>query len=270
MKKWITTLFALVIVLNWSFGQSNSELEIIPENPGKPITLSIGHLYTSVDVTGYDGTSILVELYRGNGRSRIKNPPVRYTENNNEITLDHGLLTTKNLLFKLKVPRNTILDFHGSLASFFKVNDMQSDVTIKSNQADIEINNLVGNLEAKTFRGDIIVNNLEGSPLLETNNGDVTLNFVKLPEGYPNIVKSLYGAIKLYLDPNDKVTFRFRMNFNFEKIKSDFRFQLTNPNSFPMGVDSRTNFYRTINGGGTPIYIRQFKGSVEIISNARE
>ncbi len=270
MKK-VTLLMALVYLAGaFANGQSNAVFEIIPENPGSPLILETSHMFTGAIVSGYDGENILVELYRSNGRSRMKNPPIQYSENDNRIVLSHGLTDTRNLQYKIKVPLNTSLKLDGSMASYFEVNDIKGDVVIDTFNADIKVTNLEGDLDAETFKGDISVENLKGSPLLSTNDGDVELAFSELPGSYPNIVICNYGNLKLYLNQDDKVSLRFKMVFNFEKVRSDFRLQALNPKSFPMGVEGEDNFYRAINGGGVPIYLRQFKGSVAVLDASKK
>ena len=249
-----------------SFGQVPSDaFEIKPSTPGEPVALEIAHMYTDFKVVGYAGDNILIEMSKGILGSKVTNPPVRFVEDNNKISITHSNSWTKGYGMILWVPLNTSAAVDATYASSINISNVKGDVKVDSHSADVALANIEGNIDINTFKGDITVNNLNGSPLLHTNNGNIRIDFMALPEAYPNILVSMYGNIELALQQDANISFRFKMERNFDKIQSDFRLQPIQPSDFPMGKEGAFNYYRTINNGGVPIFMRTFRGNFRII-----
>lgn len=240
--------------------------ELKPGTPGDRIELEISHMYTDFELVGYDGEIILIEMYKGMLDSKVAHPPVRFVQDDNKISITHSNSWTKGYAMKLWVPFQTSASVDASYASSIKVSDLRGEIKVKSHAADVELDAIEGNVDINTFEGDITVINLLGSPLLHTNDGDIRIAFKELPDAYPNILVSMYGDIIMELQPDANISFRLKMERNFDKIKSDFMLQPIQASDFPMGKDESFNYYRTINEGGVPIFIWTFRGNVTISS----
>lgn len=264
IRFFLIQLGLLSVLISFSQPQSDG-FEIKPSAPGDPIELEISHQQTDYELVGYEGENVIVEMYKGILSSKVINPPIRFVEDNNKISITHSNSWTKGYSMKLWVPVNTSVSIDATFATSIKVSNVTGDVKIKTYKGDVELVDIEGNVDINTFEGDITVNNLFGSPLLHTNNGDILVTFKVLPEAYPNILVSMYGNIVLELEQDANVSFRFKMERNFNKIQSDFKLHPIQSSDFPMGKESAYNYYRTINEGGVPIFIRTFRGNVRIV-----
>lgn len=259
MKSLLVVCFSLIMGLTIAQPQDAFEIEI-----RDGLDIEISQNYTDFEVIGIEGSKIFIELYKGITKSKYASPPVRHEIDESKISITHSKSWTKNHFMKLWVPKNSSVKINSLFASTISVVSVESGLIIKSSEADIECKDVIGDIDINTFKGDISVLNLEGSPILNSNDGDIDLSFKNLPENYPNIISSMYGNIAVSLDQSDKVSLRLKMVNNFDKIKTDFRLGSMDPKTFPLYQEGNYNYYRTINDGGVPLFIKTFQGKVEL------
>ncbi|MCR9253891.1 MAG: DUF2807 domain-containing protein [bacterium] len=259
MKSLLGLCFTLIAGLAIAQPQEAFEIEI-----KEGLDIEIRQSYTDFEVIGIEGNKVFIELYKGLTKSKYSSPPVRFDVDDNQIIITHSKAWTKNHFMKIWVPKTSHIKISSPFASKISVSFVESGLVIKSSDADIECVNVSGDIDINTFKGDISVENLLGSPILSTNNGDIDLSFKNLPENYPNIISSMYGNIAVSLNQSDKVSLRLKMVNNFDKIKTDFRLGSMDPKTFPLYQEGNYNYYRNINGGGVPLFIKTFQGKVEL------
>ena len=265
MKKASLIVLVLIIGSLKLFAQSKSSFEIIPTNEGFPISLKIAHSTANVFVEGYEGDKLFVEIFRNNKPIKLNSLPIKFIEDNNNIIL--RLLDRNNgYEFKIKVPVKTSLDISIERSKIIEVRNTEGDVKISTLTSDIKLTNIIGDIDIRSFSGNVEIENLDGSPIVYCTKGKVTLSFMKLPEQFSNIIDTVSGKITLFLNGNDDVLLRIRFDVpdHHFNLKSDFDLVPADENSFPLGGDDVSSIYRKINKGKSPIYLKTFKGIIEL------
>ena len=257
-------IFFIVGALNlWS--QSNTSFEISPSSERLPILLKIEHVSANVLVEGYEGSKVIITLLRNNKPIKSNSAPINFTEKNNEINLEL-LDRKKGYQFRIKVPQKTSLDISIHKSRNIEVINTEGAIKISTLTSDVKLTNVVGNIDINSHSGNIKIENLDGSPIIYSTEGEISLSFKKLPKAFSNILNTVSGKIILLLDEIDAVFLRIRFDIpehHFNLI-SDFDLIPANAESFPIGKDDGVSIYRTINAGKTPIYIKTFKGTIEL------
>jgi len=263
-------VIVFVLVFSQIRGQELEAFKITPEWSSVKLEINDN---ASFKIIGHEGNDITVNLYKGLDQVKlIKNPSLSYTEKNGVILLYRNgnfrtLFSNENLEYRIKVPKHIALKLHNSKSKIISVKNIIGTVEISSGFSDVIISNIVGDIDVHTFRGNISVDRQKGSALLYSNRGNIKISFSEILKGSNNIIESQGGDITLVLPGQASVSLKIKCDIGgYEKFESDFDLKPLNASSFPLGTFDKKSLYRSINGGGPPIYVRTFRGSVKIKS----
>jgi len=278
-KKVLLTLLVLLTaaIALWS-QEPGADRAVVPfSDPGKPGIIKAHLINGGIEVKGYDGKEVIVEIKpRGHvigddedemdnegedekpdkhaGMKRLKagggGLNVEESKNIMEISVPSWKMDAD--LF-IQVPMNTALELH----------------TV--NGGNIKVENVNGDIEVANVNGGIILSRIGGSVVAQTVNGDVKATITRLDGKNPLSLITLNGDVDITLPAMAKVDFKLKID-NEGEIYSDFELALQNKTEKTV-EDKRSHggHYRvkidktvfgSINGGGQTITLKTFNGDI--------
>jgi len=263
--KWVLLLL-VTIGATQIFAQADTKEEmVVPlSSPGKPYKLHVDQLNGSIEVIGYAGKDILIEVTsdetktrarRGdslNGMRRIsagKGYEVQAREKDNAVTVNNSG-NARNLKLTLKIPQDVKL----KLATV--------------NNGDITVDNLKGELEITNVNGPIRATNISGSVVANTVNGRVLVTFLSVDAKSPMAFSTLNGNVDITLPAATAAT--VKMKSEGGQIYSDFD-MIIDPTSPVTKKTNERGMYKLekedwvhgkINGGGVEMMMTNMNGQI--------
>lgn len=249
--------------------RSEDRVTIAFSDPSRPGSVRVGALHASIHVAGYDGKEVVVNARHREaaGSEEVRSQP------SHRLTPIFAGLTIKeaeNVMSISGAPRRPVdLTIHVPTNTALKV--------IGVTEGDITIGNLAGEIEIETTNGNVILTKIAGPVAAYSENGNVRASFVRVDAEKPISLSSLNGDIALELPGDVRAT--LRMQTEKGKVGSDFDMQFrasVQPKleqvREPAGRGVRLKYHvkverslnATLNGGGTEIYLRSFKGDINI------
>ena len=228
--KYLIILFVLLTVSVRGQNVAPKQRTIVLSNPDKPYELNVNVYEGKIQITGYDGKSIVME-----SDSKV---PIHTDEKDNRVTINTEL-THEKVILKIKIPRNKVAL---KLGIFDK--------------GAIEVTDVSGEIDMANVNGGIICNGISGSALATTVNGDIQVKFKSVAPNMPMAFSTLTGNIDITYPADTHASIRLRSDNG--KIHSDF-------NSTPQpGTPSgnREWQYIKINGGGAETMIKSMAGNI--------
>jgi hypothetical protein len=249
-----------------SFGQTGTEQLTVPlSSPGKPYTLKV-HLVTgSINVTGYDGKDVVINVTprknddeesksSENGMKRISASggyEVTAKEADNTVTVNTGN-PNKALDLNLKIPQDVKL----------KVGTV--------NDGDVVVENVKGELEVNNVNDKITLTNISGSVVANTVNGDVTVTFTSIDPKASMAFSTLNGDVRVTLPADTRANLKLKSDNG--DVYSDFDIDI---DKTPSKVDKVTEpgmykikkddwIFGKINGGGPEMMMKNMQGDIYV------
>jgi hypothetical protein len=264
----ITWLVLMCLLIGWtSNGQSGSteQLTVPLSSPGKQYSLKV-HLVTgSINVVGYDGKDVIINVTpRGgdeespktseNGMKRISSPggyEVTAKEADNTVTVNTGN-PNKALDLELKIPQDVRL----------KIGTV--------NDGEVKVDNVKGELEVNNVNDKITLTNISGSVVANTVNGDVDVTFKMIDPKAPMAFSTLNGDVNVTLPADTKANLKLKSDNG--DVFSDFDIDI---DKTPSKIDKTTEpgMYRIkkddwvfgkINGGGPEMMMKNMQGNIYV------
>jgi len=259
-------LLSLMFTLK-SLAQSDATqtLTVPLSSPGKPYSLKVHLVSGSINVTGYDGKDIVINVNaRGgdeedtpkteNGMKRISNHggyEVTAKEADNNVTVNTGN-PMKAIDLNIKIPQDVKLQIG-------TVND--GEVTVENVKGELEVNNV---------NDKITLTNISGSVVANTVNGDVDVTFKAIDPKAAMAFSTLNGDVNVTLPADTKANLKLKSDNG--DVFSDFDIDV---DKTPSKVDKTTEpgLYKIkkddwilgkINGGGPEMMMKNMQGDIYV------
>ncbi|MXV17751.1 DUF4097 family beta strand repeat-containing protein [Hufsiella ginkgonis] len=264
--KFIPMFFLAGCLSGALFAQSDAkeQLTVPLSDPAKPCKLVVNLTSGSINVTGYAGKEIVIDVQgdaprknerTANGMRRLSSGgsvDITAREEHNTVTVGSGIPVSR-LVLNIKVPIS---------ATNIKLRTV--------NGGTISVSNIGGDLELSNTNGGIKAENVSGSVVANTVNGSVNVSFKSVDGTAPMAFTTLNG--------NVDVTFPATLKANL-KLKSDrgdvfSDFDMATDSSQPKSTKTSTNgTYRImiedwingkIGGGGPEMLMKNMNGNIYI------
>lgn len=284
MKNILKIALALIIPIGSALAQvSEKQTLTIPlSKPGERGRLLIDLVNGSINVTGYNGSEVLITaipadeaMHRVNsecegcpkykdkdkhgdrdddkstGMKRISSNPIELeaTENNNVVDVESNSWK-RGITLDVKVPAN----FDLKLSTV--------------NRGNILVTGVNGAIDVSNVNGEITLTSISGSVLGNTVNGDIKADFNKVTNNEPMAFTTLNGDIDVSFPSGIKAT--TKMKSERGEIFSDFDMAIrrSEPKSSRDGREFKIEInawvYGDINGGGSEYTMQNMNGNIYI------
>jgi hypothetical protein len=256
----VTTLPFIVLGFSIAFAQTTTadRLTLTPADPSHPVLVKANVMTGNIIVRGSNGRVVVVTTSRAarsenekplpDGMHRISMPGgLRAEQEGNTIRISTDITRGPSDL-TLDVPYGSSLDLHS----------VSGNVSVEGVQGEVDVNAVSGN---------VVLRHLSGVGVVNTINGKITANFDRINSAKPMAFSSMNGDIDLTL-PTDA-----RASLSIQSFHGDVFTNLElkmEPSAPPTEVRSAgghkiemdRTLKATLNGGGAPIQIHSFNGSI--------
>jgi len=243
MKATMVIISGMIALSLASQSEHTKRITVPLSRPGEPGVLILQHHKGSINVTGYEGTSLVVTASLRFPSDATPTVDLGVAEKDNHVVLSAG-------------PRHRTIDLEIMVPRQFSVQLKKDD------SGTICVTHLSGEIEVSNLNGDIRLLDVAGSALLDTVDGDITAQFRGITPGAPMAFTSLEGNLDIAL-PND-VRASIRMRADRGQIHNEFA---ASPGSETSSEDDSPQAPWTcaqINGGGPEMRLRSFHGHVRL------
>jgi DUF4097 and DUF4098 domain-containing protein YvlB len=272
-------IFALAIQQPGIAQKEEEQIKLSFSKPDEPGFLNIEAFQGNINITGYNGKEVIVELppcqgdvhnpetprpeapssaATGNeevnteGLNKIKSSSfdISVTEEENKITIKSGPpMNCRNL--NISVPYNCS----------FKISTVNGNISVKE---------VKGELDITTVNGEIDLDKITGSAVTSTINGLLKVRFSDVTPDAPMAFSTINGHIDVTLPPNIKAT--LKMKTDAGEIYSDFDLETKEEleksdksNKYSPATTSWSNWTTAnINGGGPELVFKSLHGNIHI------
>lgn len=259
----LIVLAFLVFIPNFLKAQQE-EMLIEPMIPGSQCRFAFENPKGSVNITGYDGTVVLV-------KGRQRDSYTGSTGNQGSLKLLQSYqfnlsaeVRENEILLKCETFNRTV-DFDIMIPRNFSLNVSSAD------NGQITILRLDGEIEARNTNGNIDARNVSGPVVLSTVFGEARVAFSKINPGKPSMITSYDGNVEVTLpgDSNIDVSVKTAKG----KILTDLDLK-TQVRGTSITENGKTRIYKQdeslkarLNKGGTEIILSSYYGDITIKSN---
>ncbi len=263
--KTIKFLFTVVLIstIGILYAQNKEKIVIPLSDPGEPGYLEVSVIYGSIEVTGYSGKEVIVEIISDDETSIVEKDGsklkkitvnsygISAEEDNNRIEIHTNSWKT-GVDLKIKVPHKFDLNLHA-------VND-----------GDVTVMNIDGKLEVQNINGTVTLTNVEGTIIASTMNGDLTAQINRINPGDPMSFTSVNGDIELIIPSSTKAMFKMKSDMGDIYTDLDLEIEETKPVLDNTSVDGKyqVKFEKWVmgklNGGGPEFLLSNFNGDIII------
>lgn len=157
-----------------------------------------------------------------------------------------GIITAGDIQGKIKAK-----SFKGDVT----ITNIKGGVIAETYKAPLELTGIDGAVQAKNYKGDIHIKQIDGSVFAENYKDRINYELAKLANQKNIEFKNYKGAIIVLFPENLNADVSIK-NYKGE-INSEFPIKMT-------GKLSKNGMYGSINNGGIPLSINNYKGSVLI------
>ena len=254
----IFLLFILILLSIFSFGEDSEQISVPLSSSHKPGLVSVNHYKGSINVTGYNGKTIVITAsYRkpvnDNGMKLISGSSLKLsaTEKDNVVFVSVNSYR-KTIDLDIRVPRNFSLKLS---------TDDNGEILVRDINGVFELNN---------NNGDVKLINVSGSSVVSTIDGNIYADYVKVDTDMPMVFSTIEGNIDLHFPADADICLKMRTEYG--EIYSDFIIDVDkrktnirkhkNSGSTKISLDQWT--YGKINKGGPEYLIKSLNGSIYI------
>ncbi|UFH54241.1 DUF4097 family beta strand repeat-containing protein [Spirosoma sp. KNUC1025] len=267
----IGILFISLLVAGPLLAQNDvKEQLVVPlSDPGKPGTLRVNLINGSINVVGYNGKDVVIDIAASgvnrrnkrddddrpsNGMKRIStgNPfDVSAREKSNTVSVEANSVN-QTVDLTIKVPQQFSLRI-GTV-----------------NHGEISVENVSGELEVNNVNGAIELNNIAGSAIANTVNGAVKATFKSVNTDAPMAFSTLNGNVDVTFPASAKANVKLKSDrgdiftdFDIDVDKSASKVNRTSQNGmYRVAIDDWVQ--GKINGGGREIMMKNMNGNIYI------
>lgn len=262
--KFIILLFVSLFLKQSVMAQAPRQLTIPLSNPGKPYTLNVTLISGNIDVTGYDGKDIVIDISAEDAKPKPTtdaggmrmisggSSAIVANEKDNKVFVD-GNTVARGSNLKIKVPRGTTNTFNLTTV----------------NSRGITASDISGQIEVSNTNGSIKLSGVSGSVVANTTNGDVIVTFKSVDAKAAMAFSTLNGRVDVTLPVAVKAN--IKLHTDKGNIFSDF--DVTTEASSPTTTRGKDGSYSytdqewttgKLGGGGPEFMMRTFNGNIYI------
>jgi hypothetical protein len=262
-KKILASVFCLLLMAAGLAAQSES-FTVPLSNPGQPAVLEANVMMGSIQVEGYEGTEVQVEVTfaesadrdedeaeEREGLRRIPSSSTGVTieEKNNKVEIGTDW-SPEEVHLRIRVPVRTSVHLSG----------LNGDL--------LEVVGVSGQHELSHTNGEITARNIRGSVIANTTNGDVTVELVEIDADTPMSFSSFNGDVEVTLPAS--VRANLFMQSAQGDVYTDFDIDLL-PTKAKVTQEHEGGGYRvrmekavegTLGGGGPELRFKTFNGDI--------
>ncbi len=243
MKAAMAIVSGMMILSLVAQNRRSEQITVSLSNPSEPGVLIVHHHKGSINVIGYEGTSLVVTAsprYRSDEAQAVDLAAV---EKDNHVVLNAS-------------PHHRTIDLDIMVPKRFSVRLRNDD------SGTIRIQHLSGEVEVSNLNGDIHLADVAGSALLDTLDGDITAQFSRVTPGTPMAFASLEGNLDITFPSDIRALAKIRADHGH--IRSEF--------ATTGGIESPSRddvgrapwMYTRMNGGGPVMRLQSFYGHVRV------
>lgn len=260
-------LLAMMLTAGRLMAQTEGKQLVIPlSEPGKAYKLDVDMLNAAINVTGYEGKDIIIDVQAdgrkqkdkdkdGSGMHRIQtglSMDITATEKNNVVTVGSDM-PGKRTVLTIKVPQN---------ASSMKLNSV--------NGGGITVNNVNGALEITNVNGAIKLTEISGSVVANTVNGPIVVIFKSIDPKAAMAFTTLNGNVDVTFPASLKANLKMRSDRG--EIYTDFDV-VTSKSDSKSTRTAKDGMYRItvedwvtgkVDGGGPEMMLKNSNGNIYI------
>lgn len=221
MKSTLYKTILLSLLCATGLAQSGESLSVPLSEPSAAGDLKIYNHSGTVDIIGYDGSTVEVEINARDdhddwdsrptrkGLKRIPNRAlgVSITEEDNSVYIKSSNNNQKN--YVIKVPRNFSLQ-----------------VSTHHN-GQINVSNVKGSLELNAHHGGIKVENVAGAVIADTHHGEIKVTFTEIYDDFPMAFTTYHGDVDVSFPAS--INADLKMKSAKGDIYTDFDFEVSSP-----------------------------------------
>ncbi|WP_026630218.1 DUF4097 family beta strand repeat-containing protein [Dyadobacter alkalitolerans] len=258
MKKILLISMGCLLCLAESIAQTPEYKAKLANSKDKKVTIEMAA--SQVKIEGYAGDEIVIQTTLGYEAppERAKGlKPLYYAGVDNtgmglSVTADaSGIkvekVTRKEAKYTIRIPRQ--------VSVLFQEVNWQGG-------SKIAISNMDGDLEIKTNGANIQLTNVTGPVVANTTSGDVDVVFSALNQSKPTAISSISGEVDVTLPATAKSTMKLR-SINGE-MYTDFDLGTRNTKDGLSKVGGGSNIEGSTNGGGVEMQLNTISGNIYI------
>jgi hypothetical protein len=244
MKAAIVIISAVMTLSLLAQSERAEQITVPLSRPDEPGVLIVHHHKGSLNVTGYDGTSLVVKA------------SPRYESEAATQTVDLGAVEKDNHVVLSVSPRHRTVDLDIMVPRRFSLRLKNDD------SGTIRVQHLSGEIEVSNLNGDIHLIDVAGSALLDTVDGNIIAEFNSLTPGVPMAFTSLEGNLDITFPADARALVKTRADHG--RIHNEFASAPAAETSPGDEAGQAPWTYTRINGGGPEIRLRSFYGHVRV------
>ncbi len=253
-------LFIVFSVANGLIGQGNEKISVPLTNPSEPGKLKIYNHNGTIDIEGYSGSTVEVEIMAKKSstnnkpsRSGLKKIPKRsmgvtITEEDNFVNISASNNDRKD--YKILVPKNFSLQVSSH------------------HNGQVNISNVIGAMEVNSHHGGIALESIGGAVIADTHHGSIKASFTEVYDDSPMAFTTYHGDVDITF-PSD-LSADVKMKSGKGDIYTDFDFSASEPRIEEAKNGNRREIkiggwtYGAIGSGGADIIFDTYHGDVII------
>jgi hypothetical protein len=246
-------------------------------NPDAPGFITIELFQGNIDITGYNGKEVIIDVSPSEGESQDLqvNPEPEQPDMDNEEVSTEGLNKIKDSSFDIKVADegNKITIKSGSpIGNRNLTIKVPYNCSFKINtvNGNISVTEVKGELEIATVNGKVGLDKITGSATASSVNGLQKVKFSSVTPDTPMAFSTVNGHIDVSLPSSAKAT--LKMKTEFGEIYSDFDMEIKeeqeksdkSDKSGHPGANIGSWTTAKINGGGPEFVFKSLNGNILI------
>lgn len=251
---------------------------VVPlSDPGKPGTLRVNLINGSINVVGYSGKDVVVDIVATGNRRGRNDDGDRDRNRDRDQGASAGMkrINAGNPLDISAREKNNTVNIEANSIN------QPIDLTIKVpqqfnlrigtvNHGEISVDNVSGELEVNNVNGAIELTNVSGSAVANTVNGVVKASFKSVNADTPMAFSTLNGNVDVTFPANAKLNVKLKSDrgdmysdFDIDVDKTQSKVNRTNQNGmYRVSIDDWVQ--GKINGGGREIMMKNMNGNIYI------
>ncbi|WP_020594709.1 DUF4097 family beta strand repeat-containing protein [Spirosoma panaciterrae] len=251
---------------------------VVPlSDPGKPGTLRVNLINGSINVVGYSGKDVVVDIVATGNRRGRNDDGDRDRNRDRDQGASAGMkrINAGNPLDISAREKNNTVNIEANSIN------QPIDLTIKVpqqfnlrigtvNHGEISVDNVSGELEVNNVNGAIELTNVSGSAVANTVNGVVKASFKSVNADTPMAFSTLNGNVDVTFPANAKMNVKLKSDrgdmysdFDIDVDKTQSKVNRTNQNGmYRVSIDDWVQ--GKINGGGREIMMKNMNGNIYI------
>lgn len=270
-----TTLICLLSLLSVTSVLAQNDVKeqlVVPlSDPGKPGTLKVNLINGSINVVGYNGKDVVIDISSSSANARKR----RDDDDDRNVSNGMKRISAGNPLDVSARERSNTVTIEANSHRF------PVDLTIKVpqqcalrvgtvNHGDISIENVTGEIEVNNVNGAIELSNISGSAVANTVNGAVKATFKGVNQNAAMAFSTLNGNVDVTFPASAKMNVKLKSDrgdiysdFDIDIDKTQPKVNRTNQNGmYRVSVDDWVQ--GKVNGGGHEIMMKNMNGNIYI------